>query len=120
MERYRWARAYREGRLVAGRVEIIIERDDDRLGLSPRERRRIVARFLERVEPELRDELGQLVRRRGAAGMRIADRLAPVEVVAEDRGGGERRFLCRLQPPQRRYGELWEIEFDLRELERAP
>ena len=120
VERYRWARAYREGRLVAGRVEITVERDDDRLGLSPRERRRIAARFLERVEPELRDELAQLVRRRGAAGTRIADRLEPVEVVADDRDGGEQRFLCRLQPPQRRYGELWEIEFDLRELERAP
>jgi hypothetical protein len=120
MERYRWARAYREGRLVAGRVELTVERDDDRIGLSPRERRRIVARFLERVEPELRGELAQLVRRRGAAGRRIAEGLAPVEVVAGDRGRGERRFVCRLQPPQQRYGALWEIEFDLRELERAP
>jgi hypothetical protein len=52
VERYRRARAYRQGRLVAGRVEITVERHDDRLGLSPRERRRIVARFVEHVEPE--------------------------------------------------------------------
>jgi IS4 transposase len=120
VERYRWARAYREGRLVAGRVELAVEADDLRIGLSLSERRRIVARFVERLDPELRDELAQLVRRRGAAGKRIAERLAPVEVVAEDRDGSERRFLCRLQPPQQRYGDLWEIEFDLRELERAP
>ena len=120
MERYRWARAYRQGRLVAGRVEITVERSDDRLGLSARERRRIVARFLEQVEPELRDELAQLVRRRGAASRRIADGLAPVEVVADEGPSGERRLLCRLQPPQQRYGELREIEFGLRELERTP
>jgi hypothetical protein len=120
VERYRWARAYRQGRLVAGRVELTVERSDDRLGLSPGERRRIVARFLEQVEPELRDELAQLVRRRGAASRRIADGLAPVEVVADEGPGGERRLLCRLQPPQQRYGELREIEFGLRELERTP
>lgn len=119
MERYRQARAYRQGRLVAGRVEVTVERTDDRLGLSPRERRRIVARFLEQ-EPELRDELAALVRRRGAASRRIADGLAPVEVVADDGPGGERRLLCRLQPPQQRYGELREIEFGLRELGPAP
>ena len=114
------ARAYRHGRLVAGRVEITVDPNDDRIGLSPRERRRIVARFLERVDPALRDELAQLIRRRGAAGKRIAEGLAPVEVVAEDRGRGERRFVGRLQPPQQRYGELREIEFGLHELERAP
>ena len=120
MERYHRARAYRQGRLVAGRVEITVERHDDRLGLTPRERRRIVARFVEHVEPELRDELAQLVRRRGAASRRIADALAPVEVVADDGPSGERRLLCRLQPPQQRYGELREIEFGLRELDRVP
>jgi hypothetical protein len=119
-ERYRSARAYRHGRLVAGRVEITLERTDDRLGLSPRERRRIVARFLDPVEPGLRDELAQLVRRRGAASRRIADGLAPVEVVADDGPGGERRLLCRLQPPQQRYGALRDIEFGLRELDRSP
>jgi hypothetical protein len=120
MERYRWAPAYRQGRLVAGRVELTVDPSDDRIGLSPSERRRIAVRFLERVDPGLGDELAQLVRRRGAAGRRIAERLAPVEVVADDRQHGEQRFLCRLQPPQQRYGELREIEFGLHELERAP
>lgn len=119
MERYPWARASRQGRLVAGRVELTVDPNDDRIGLSPSERRRIVARFLERVDPGLHDELAQLVRRRGAAGRRIADGLAPVEVVADDRRRGELRYLCRLQPPQQRYGELREIEFGLRELERS-
>lgn len=120
MERYRWARGYRQGRLVAGRIEITIDQSDDRLGLTPSERRRIVARFLECLDPGLHDELAQLARRRGAAGRRIAEGLAPVEVVADDPRRGEQRFLCQLQPPQERRGELREIEFDLRELERSP
>jgi hypothetical protein len=117
VERYQWARAYRQGRLVAGRVELTIDSNGARVGLSPSERRRIAARFLERVDPVLRDEL---VRRRGAAGRRVAEALAPVEVVADDRQHGELRYLCRLQPPQQRYGELRAIEFGLHELERTP
>jgi hypothetical protein len=120
VERYQWARAYRQGRLVPGRVELTVDSNNDRMGLSPSERRRIAARFLERVDPALRDELVQLVRRRGAAGRRVAEGLAAVEVVADDRQHGELRYLCRLQPPQQRYGELRAIEFGLHELERAP
>jgi hypothetical protein len=85
---------------------------DDRLGFAPRERRRVVvARFTERVGPKLR-ELAAVVRRRGAAARRAADRIAPIEVI--DREG--RRIVAPSQPPQVRHGDLPDIMFTVREL----
>jgi hypothetical protein len=79
--------------LVCGRVELTVTADI-RLGLTPRERRRVVARFVERLHPVLRSELGELVRRRGAAARRAAERMAPVELVFEDppRAPADRRL----------------------------
>ncbi len=111
--RYRWARAYRDGELVCGRVELIVT-VDPRLGLAPHESRRFAARFLERLHPTLRTELGERVRRRGAAGRRAAERMQPVELVFDDPRHGRQRIVGSVQPPQMRRGELYEIEFGLR------
>jgi hypothetical protein len=114
-QRYGWARAYRDGRLVAGRVRLIVDHDV-RVGLTPHERRRSMrAAFLERVDPILRDELAAVARRRGAAARRAADRMAPIEVVIEDPRHGRQRIIARVQPPQRHGGDLSEVEFGVRE-----
>jgi hypothetical protein len=118
--RCRWARAYRGGGLVCGRVEVTIEDDDDRVGLARHERRYVEARFLERLDPELRDELAELVRRRGMAARRAAEHLEPIEIVVDDPRRGRQRLAGRLEPPRLRVGELREIGFGLRELEPAP
>jgi hypothetical protein len=112
--RYRWARAYRDGQLVCGRVELTV-RADLRLGLAPWERRFLTARFMDRLDPTLRVELGELVRRHGAAAGRAAERMQPVEVVFDDVRAGRQRLVAEIQPPQMRRSELQEIEFGLRE-----
>jgi hypothetical protein len=117
-QRYGWARAYRNGRLVAGRVRLTVDHDV-RVGLAPREgrRRSLRAAFLERVDPILRDELTAVARRRGAAARRAADRMDPIEVVIEDPHHGHQRIVGRVQPPQQSpCDDLDAIEFGLREL----
>lgn len=111
-----WGRAYRAGRLVCARVRVTIGHDD-RLGLTRRERRYVSACFQERLDRALRIELIALLRRRGAAGYRIAERLDPIELVVDQPDGHTRRIVGRLQPPQLRHGRLRDIEFVLRELE---
>jgi hypothetical protein len=110
--RYRWARAYRDGELVCGRVDLTITADF-RLGLAPHERRYFTARFLERLDPALHSELTELVRHRGASARRAAERMQPVEIVFDDPRRGRHRIAGAVQPPQRRRGELYEIEFDV-------
>ena len=111
--RYRWARAYRNGELVCGRVELTVSADI-RLGLAPHERRFFSARFVERLHPLLRTELTELVRRRGAPARRAAERMPPVEIVFDDPRRGKQRLVGSVQPPQKHRGELHEIDFDLR------
>ena len=115
-QRYGWGRAYRDGRLVAGRVRLVVGRDV-RVGLAPRERRRRVLRaaFTERVDRVLRAELAAVARRRGAAARRAADRMDPVEVVVEDPHRGRQRIVGRVLPPHQRGGSFDEVEFGLRE-----
>jgi hypothetical protein len=117
-QRYNWGRAYRDGQLVCGRVQLTVGRDDGRLGLTRAERRYVVARFSERVHPALRAELTALARRRGAAARRVAEGMAPIEVVFEDRHLGRQRIVGWVQPPQLRRGDLRDIEFGLREPDR--
>jgi hypothetical protein len=114
--RYAWGRAYRDGTLVCGRVHVTIGRDSDRLGRIPHERRYVTACFREHVDDELRAELVALVRRRGAAARRVAETLAPVEIVVDDRDRGRQHIIGRLQPPDLRCGDLCDIEFALREV----
>jgi hypothetical protein len=114
-QRYAWGRAYRDGKLVCGRVHLTVGRDD-RVGLARHERRYLRARFLERVDPTLRRELGELARRRGAAARRVAETVRPIAVVIDDARRGRQRFVVWVQPPDLRYGDLREIEFVLREL----
>jgi hypothetical protein len=106
----RLARAYREGELVCGRVDLRI-RSDARLGLAPRERRQLVARFVELLAPAFRHELEQLIYRRGAA----ADRIGTIELVIEDPQRDGQRLVGHLEPPQLRRWELSETEFVIRE-----
>jgi hypothetical protein len=100
--------------VVCGRVELLV-RADTRLGLAPRERRRVAARFVAHLHPVLRTELTALVRRRGMIARRAAERMEPIEIVFDDPDGGLQRIVGWVQPPQRRHGELHEIEFDLHE-----
>lgn len=112
-QRRRLGRAYRAGRLVCGCVHVTISRDD-RLGLTQRERRLVWVRFCEPLDDELRVELTGLVRRRGVAARRAAERVDPIEVVVDDPHGERQRFVGRLEAPQVRHGLLRAIEFELR------
>jgi hypothetical protein len=111
-----WGRAYRAGRLVCARVQVTIGHDD-RLGLTRRERRYVSARFQERLDRALRTELIGLLRRRGAAGYRMAERIEPIELVVDEPDVCCHRVVGRLQPPLLHHGRLRDIEFGLRELE---
>jgi hypothetical protein len=113
--RYRWARAYRNGELVCGRVDLRVS-DSGRLGLTARERREIGVRFLERIAPGFKRELDALLRRRGDVARRIAERMEAIELVADHLEMGDLRIVGQIQPPQRRHGEMYEIEFGVREL----
>jgi hypothetical protein len=110
----RLARAYREGELVCGRVDLQI-RSDARLGLAPRERRQLVARFVELLAPAFRRELEQLIYRRGAAAAQIGDRIGTIELVIEDPQRDGQRLVGHLEAPQVRRWELSETEFVIRE-----
>ena len=114
-QRREWGQAYRDGSLVCERVHVTFG-DDDRLGLAPRERRTIIARFEDRLQPELRDELTELARRRGAAARRAAERMAPIVLMVGDPHDGRERIVGRIVPPQTRHGDLRDVEFAVREL----
>lgn len=109
-------RAYRAGRLVCGCAHVTIS-FDDRLGLTQDERRLVRVRFLEPLDDTLRTELTQLVRRRGSAAHRVAERIEPIELVIDDPRGEPQRISGRLQPPQVRHRHLRDIEFGLCELQ---
>ena len=112
--RPRRARAYRHGELICGRVDLTISLDA-RLGLAPRERRQLIARFVDRLAPTFRHELEQLVRRRGAGATRAGDRIESIELVIEDPQRNGQRLVARVEPPQWRRWELAENEFVIRE-----
>jgi hypothetical protein len=109
--RYCWARAYRDGELVCVRVELTVTADT-RLGLVRRERS-FTARFGRRLDPGLRAELAELVRRRGVVARSAAERMRPIELVFDDLFLGRQRILGCVEPPQLRHGELHEITFDI-------
>jgi hypothetical protein len=113
-QRDAWGRAYRDGSLVCGRVRVTFGRDD-RLGLAPRERRYVLARFQDRLHPTLRSELAELTRRRGAAARRAAERMEPIVLVIDDPCHGRDRIVGRIEPPRTRRGDLRDMEFELRE-----
>jgi hypothetical protein len=113
-KRCAWGRAYRDGSLVCTRVHITFRRDE-RLGLAPHERRYVAARFLDRLHPDLRADLAELARRRGAAARRAAERIEPIVVVIDDPLHERERIIGRLEPPQVRHSHLGGVEFGLRE-----
>jgi hypothetical protein len=114
-QRYACGRAYRGETLVCARVHVTI----GRLGLAQPERRSVTAQFVDLLDPTLSAELAALVRRRGMAARRVAERLDPIELILVDPRHGRQCMVGRLEPPQVRRGELREIEFGLRELIRA-
>ena len=107
------AHACRHSAVVCGYVELIAT-TDSRLGLTARERRSFTVRFVDRLDAGLRAELTELVRRRGAAARRAAERMQPIEVVFDDPLRGLQRITGWVQPPQRRTGDLRDIQFGLR------
>jgi hypothetical protein len=113
--RSRQAHACRDREVVCGRVELTV-RADTRLGLTPRERRIFTVRFLDGLDSRLRAELTELVRRRGVVARRAAERMEPIEIVFDDPLRGLQRITGWVQPPQRRNGDLQNIQFGLREL----
>jgi hypothetical protein len=108
------AYACRHDEVVCGRVELTVDADT-RLGLTAREGHGVTVRFLDRLEPALRAELAELVRRRGAAARRAAERMDPIEIVFDDPRLGLQRISGWIQPPQRRNSDLHDIQFGLRE-----
>jgi hypothetical protein len=101
---------------VCARVQVTIGHDD-RLGLTRRERRYVSARFQERLDRALQTELIGLLRGRGAAGYRMAERIDPIGFVVDEPDGGRHRVVGLLQPPLLRHGRLRDIEFGLHELD---
>jgi hypothetical protein len=114
----RLGRAYRGGRLICGWVQVTIG-DDERLGLTRQERRLVQVRFHEPLDDDLRSELTLLLRRRGQAARRAAERIDPIEVVVDDPHGERQRIVGSVEPPQVHHGPLRNVEFGLRELERS-
>jgi hypothetical protein len=74
--------------------------DSARIGLTARERRELSVRFVERIAPELRRELDGLVRRRGDVARRAAERMQPIELVADDLERGDVRIVAAAAPPR--------------------
>lgn len=107
-------RAYRAGRLVCGCVQVTISRDD-RLGLTERERRRVRVSFHEPLDDDLRSELTELVRRRGARRPPHRRPSREIAVIVNDHDSGPMRVVGCLQPPEARHVPLREIKFGVRE-----
>ena len=71
--------------------------------------------FHEPLDDDLRSELTELVRRRGAAARRVADTSQTIAVIVNDLESGPIRIVGSLQPPESRHAPLRNIEFGLRE-----
>jgi len=97
-------------------VQVTIS-DDERIGLTQQERRLVRLCFHEPLDDGLRSELTQLMRRRGAAASRAAERIDPIEVVVDDPHAERQRIVGRVEPPQVHHGALRDINFALRQLE---
>jgi hypothetical protein len=100
-------------------VQVTIS-DDERIGLTQQERRLVRLCFHEPIDDGLRSELTQLMRRRGSAAGRAAERIDPIEVVVDDPHAERQRIVGRVQPPQVHHGALRDINFALRKLEPTP
>lgn len=108
-ERVFHARAYRDGTVVCDRVLVTVIVSDERLGLAPRERRHMTARFLHGIEPGFERQLMQVARCRGARSRRVAAALAPIELELEDL----QRLAARIEPPAVRNFSLEQTDFRL-------
>lgn len=110
---YRLGRAYRDGALICSRVHVAVVRDE-RIAPERRVPPQIRVCFDEPLDKALRGELERLVRARGARGDRLAETLAPLEVVW-DEPRGPRRVIGQLAPPRtQRSAPLEAISFPVR------
>jgi hypothetical protein len=115
---YGWARAYRNGQCVCRRADVVVGQDTRQVGLAPHERRRVTVRFLEQLDPGLREELLRLQKRRGMDAKRLAADVPPIELVIHDPHVGSTKLIGRIQAPQMRHvGDLRDMEFTVREVE---
>jgi hypothetical protein len=103
------ATAYRDGTVVCDRVLVTVIAADERLGLAPRERRHMTARFVHGIDPGFRSQLLQVLRRRGASSRRVAEKLGPIELEVD----GERPVAARIEPPAVRHVSLEQTDFRL-------
>lgn len=108
-ERVLHATAYRDGAVVCDRVLVTVIATDERLGLAPRERRHMTARFVHGIEPAFRSQLMQILHRRGARSRRLAEALDPIELAVD----GERPVPARIEPPAVRHFSLEQTDFRL-------
>jgi len=117
--RFRWGRAYRDGRLVAIRVYVtIIEGACTAASPTAAPRLRVRVRFVQGIDKDLRQELEDLV-----SGQRKQSASSPpIKIVWEEppRGwepGSRQTHEGRLQAPQGRFALLEEVDFRLRFVE---
>ena len=103
------ARAYRDGRLVCDRALVSVTACDERLGLAPRERRRMTVRFVHGIDPAFRAQLMQVLRRRGARSRRLAAAIDPIEIEIDGQGA----LTARIEPPVVRHCRLEQTDFSL-------
>jgi hypothetical protein len=102
-ERLLDGQAHRHGTVICTRVRAMVRTD----GL----RRQVCVRFVDGLDPALRDELERLLDARGIRGHRVAERLQPIDLELQSPRGKERLPGCRLGPPVRRYAPLEQIDF---------
>jgi hypothetical protein len=103
-------RAYRDGRVVCGRVSVTILSVAPRAYPSPRQLR---IRFLDDVDDDLFAELDRLIRARGLRKRRLAEQFEPLEIQWDD-PNGPRSSVGRLDPPSERNAPLDSIDFRIR------
>jgi hypothetical protein len=117
--RYRQAQVYRGGKMVCGRAELLLRVDKRRVGLTRPERRYLVVRFMDSLDPRLQRELQRLRDRRGERARRFADAVDPITIKVDE---GEEQVVLEVRvqaphdPSRITTGELREVEFDVREV----
>lgn len=117
---YQEGQIYRNGKLVCSRARVTIGDHYRSLGLAARERCFVTVAFREGTEVHLRGELSKLIKQRGAAAKRTAERLEPIVVVVQDNELGERRIEGVVRPlTTRPVGDLANIDFPVRQRDGA-
>lgn len=99
-------RAQRHGAVVCAQVRAVVRTD----GL----RRQVCVRFVDGLDPGLRDELERLREARGARGLRFAEALHPIDFELRSSSGEHRLTGCRLAPPIACFAPIEQVDFRVR------